>query len=430
MRRIALVLLPVIVLGVMLLESSARASLIYEVNSTGDLPDAAPGDNQCDTQPGVAGDQCTMRAVIQETNGEPGTDGIDFAIPGMGVKTIAPKTQLPDITGPVEIDGYSQGAASPNTKPLAQGDNATLLVELSGARDTEFGPNGLTFDAGTSGSSVKGIVINRFAGTGIVLNLGADATIQGNFIGTGPAGMAAHGAGFDGIFSNADVHVGGTPPADRNVISGNGRDALGGNGTYTVQGNYLGTASDGVSPLGNQGSAIQIFRSNSVVGGAGGAANVIAFNAGDGIGLINTSMNNPISRNRIFSNGDLGIDLGDDGRTPNDLGDGDTGPNEFQNFPVITSATRSGSGALTIKGRLRSTPSQAFTLEFFRNPPGGDEGETFIGQAMVSTDGTGLATFTVHPSRSAALHDRITTTATNANHSTSEFSGPRTVVSP
>jgi hypothetical protein len=426
----AVAALPSVILGLWAAAPVAHASLAFAVNSTGDLPDAAVGDHNCDTQPAVAGDQCTLRAVIQESNMESGQDGIFFDIPGTGVKTIAPRTDLPNITGAVEIDGYSQGVASPNTKPLAGGDNAVLLVELSGERDSTSNPNGLTFDAGAAGSSVKGLVINRFSGTGIVLNSGANATIQGNFIGTGPAGMAAHGMGFDGFFNNAQAQVGGTMPADRNVISGNGRDAVNGNGTYTVQGNFLGTASDGVSPLGNQGSGVRIFQSNSKVGGAGGGANIIAFNANDGITMFNTSMNNTISRNQIYSNGDLGIDLGDDGVTPNDLGDGDTGPNELQNFPGITTATRGAGGGLTIVGKLRSTPDQSFTLEFFKSPPGGDEGETFIGQTMVSTDGTGLATFTFHPPRSAALDDRVTATATNANHSTSEFSAPRKVVSP
>ena len=46
--------------------------------------------------------------------------------------------------------------------------------------------------------------------------------------------------------------------------------------------------------------------------------------------------------NSIFSNGELGIDLSvattppyTDGRTLNDNGAGDSGPNNLQNFPVI-----------------------------------------------------------------------------------------------
>ena len=52
-----------------------------------------------------------------------------------------------------------------------------------------------------------------------------------------------------------------------------------------------------------------------------------------------SSAGNTISRNSIFSNVGFGIDLDLNGVTPNDgLGDADTGPNNLQNYPVITFA--------------------------------------------------------------------------------------------
>ena len=65
---------------------------------------------------------------------------------------------------------------------------------------------------------------------------------------------------------------------------------------------------------------------------------MIAFNGGRGIALLNDGTVAHIRRNRIFKNEGLAIDLGDDGRTPNDPGDADTGSNRLLNFPVLKRA--------------------------------------------------------------------------------------------
>ena len=75
--------------------------------------------------------------------------------------------------------------------------------------------------------------------------------------------------------------------------------------------------------------------------GTASGSNTIAFNAGAGI-VIENSLANPIQRNSIFANVGLGIDLGADGVTPNDAGDGDSGPNDLQNFPVLISVSSNG----------------------------------------------------------------------------------------
>ena len=78
------------------------------------------------------------------------------------------------------------------------------------------------------------------------------------------------------------------------------------------------------------------------------------------------------------------------GVTTNDGGDGDSGANDLQNFPVLTSAT---SGTTTIEGTFNSAPNTEFRLEFFSNsacdPSSHGEGETFIGYTTVVTDGSG-----------------------------------------
>lgn len=112
---------------------------------------------------------------------------------------------------------------------------------------------------------------------------------------------------------------------------------------------------------------------------------MIAFNGFDGIVDGNASSNaNAFRGNSIFSNGvnnqpssSLGIDLGGAGVTPNDAGDADTGTNNLQNFPVITSVTP-GANSVNVKGTLNSKASTSFTLDFYANsvcdPSGFGEG--------------------------------------------------------
>ena len=146
------------------------------------------------------------------------------------------------------------------------------------------------------------------------------------------------------------------------MISGNRGPgvSIGGAGAFgaTVQGNLIGTAADGVTPLGNGGDGVGIFSSATgrTIGGKGaGEGNVIAHNGGDGVSIVGDA--DAVLGNVIFSNGGLGIDLEDDGPTVNDVGDTDTGSNNLLNFPVLTSATVMTTSSTDIIGGITSTPS-------------------------------------------------------------------------
>jgi hypothetical protein len=409
-------------------------NVILTVNLTSDEPDASTADNVCDADLATNGPQCTLRAAIEQANAYPGTDPdlIRFDIPGKGVHRIAPSDYLPDVNSPTNIDGYTQHGASVNTRKLGRGDNAEIRIELSGRKLDPLNGNGLRFAIGSGGSVVKGLCVNRFA-TG--LNLQSPTTVAGNFIGTDATGTRDRG-NLDGIFASTLLGartIGGPTPAARNVISANGAAGIVSNVPAIVQGNYIGTASDGISPLGNRKApfsdgAVLLYSDsiNNVVGGAGDAANVIAFNRGKGIGLINSNTVAILSHNRIFGNGGIAIDLGDDGRTANDPGDADTGPNRLLNFPVLKSAvTRHGHTKIT--GVYRTVPAPApYGIELFANPPHTRQAKRFIGFVHVDTNNGGKAEFTFK-ARPMAPGKTVTATATDDGGATSELSAPAKV---
>ena len=170
---------------------------------------------------------------------------------------------------------------------------------------------------------------------------------------------------------------------------------------------------------------------NIVGGTTEGADNKIAFNGRRGVSLLSgTGTGNAILTNSISTNTGLGIDLSPSGVTPNDSGDGDTGANNLQNFPVLTSAT-TGSGTITVGGTLDSSPSTAFRVELFANaacdPSGNGEGETFLGFKDVTTDDGGNVSFTAAFSAAVTVGQLITATATDPSNNTSEFSSCQSV---
>jgi len=120
--------------------------------------------------------------------------------------------------------------------------------------------------------------------------------------------------------------------------------------------------------------------------------------------------------NSIFSNTALGIDLAGDEVTANDHCDGDTGPNNFQNYPVITSASASGC-SVTLSGTLDSVANSAFRLEFFSSaacdPSGFGEGQAFLSSTDVVTDGDCNASFGPLMFPLPTGHTVVTATATS-----------------
>ena len=266
---------------------------------------------------------------------------------------------------------------------------------------------------------------------------GNGVTVHGNYIGTDRTGSRAltdasillNTTGI-AVFSSKN-QIGGVGPGAGNVISGNfiGIILTQLASQNVMQGNLIGLNAPGNEPVPNGQAGIEFFFDafDNIVGGTqSGAANKIAFNGFRGVAVSNGgAVRNSIRGNSIFSNGGLGIDLGGDGLTPNDSGDPDSGGNNRQNFPVLTSVT-SAANSTTIQGTLNSTPNTTFQIDFYSSAAldqsGNGEGALFLGAAAITTDGSGNATINAVLPVALGAGRVVTATATDPNGNTSEFS--------
>ncbi|VEP16065.1 conserved hypothetical protein [Hyella patelloides LEGE 07179] len=259
----------------------------------------------------------SFRKAIIGANQSSGLDEIVFDLPGTEPQTIQALSPLPDITDYVIIDGTTQSgyAGSP-------------IIELNGA-NAGANANGLTLTADADGSTIRGLAINSFSGSGIVLDGSDSNEIMGNYIGTDTTGVIDLGNQGNGISLEngaSDNLIGGTSGAnlatntsdaislssDGNLIVGNDGDGivLSGQGTRRnqIEGNYVGTDINGTSALGND----------------------------KGISLSEKASRNTIAENLVSGNQDNGIEMSDKGTkrnqiTGNYIGTDATGTNALGN---------------------------------------------------------------------------------------------------
>ena len=277
-----------------------------------------------------------------------------------------------------------------------------------------------------SGNSSYGMMVKDSGTSGNV--------VEGNYVGLDANGVTAVPNYFGVIVYNGATNnlIGGTSAGAANFVSGNYYGVYitdpGTSGNF-VEGNFIGTDHTGTSGVGNfDNVALQNNATGNFIGGGGaGAGNVIAFANGNGVVLYQTgTTNNSIRGNSIFTNNYLGIDLNGDGVTLNHAGFL-AGPNDLQNFPVITNAF--GYAASTIVfGTLNSTANQSFFIDVYRSlspdyyAGNYGEGQFYVGTVTVTTDGSGNAGFALTNNAGNYAGQYITATATSAGGDTSEFS--------
>jgi hypothetical protein len=258
------------------------------------------------------------------------------------------------------------------------------------------GPNryGVHLDGGASNTTIQqnfiscnlqqGVFIDSLLGSPTIPPV-STTIIDSNAIGTDLTGLAAMPNVKSGILD----YQGFTTVITNNVISGNGLDGItldGAQATQITTQNLIGTDTNGAAALPNGANGIKL------VGGTAGAwigtDNVISGNLNAGISMIGlTTVQNAIAGNYFgvditgtipIPNGGLPVDLGEDGHTPNDAGDTDTGPNHLLNYPVIT-----GSTSTTISGTVCSGCTVQI-YQAFGNPAAAGGGGVYLARVLAT----------------------------------------------
>jgi CSLREA domain-containing protein len=301
-----------------------------------------------------------------------------------------------------------------------QSDGNVVMNNLIGLTPSGSGrlsnlKHGLDINYGSSSNIYQGNVVSGNNGTGIEVSHTSDTRdnqIIGNLIGTDATGTSAP-ASFNNRITGITIEDG----ASSNVFADNviGNNSAGGMvidfgrapTSNDIHNNRVGISLNG-SPIPNGNYGISINGQGNLIG----PGNIVAFNTLAGISIIGDSSDfNTLTRNSVYNNGTLGIDLIPVGVNPNDPGDVDTGPNEQLNFPILEAAT-----PLQVSG----TACAGCTVEIFVADSGASaygEGKVFVGSATANSSGA----FTTDIS-GAVPGDYVTSTATDSAGNTSEFS--------
>jgi len=462
-----------------------RGAFESTIDDVTNLVVSTTGDNNNNTTPTVG----SIRWAIKQANNNASASTITFSTLCPSVFNLP--SQLPDITSDVTIDGYhtSAGAdvAGASQNADANGFNASLCPYLDGGNGIADGLR----TAGSGRLTVTGLGFSGFTDAAIKLPTGSGHFVAGNQIGavpfktanhdgiriTGTASGAAIGdgsaAGYNWIADNTDVGVYIDNATGGVAVKGNliGLDASGSGSAGNAYGVYIGNSqkntlafnliadnvnagvtlsgistqfnvlqynSIGITPSGGDegnggaGLLINAGAANNTIGapqaGSGGG-NYIAYNGGQGVWITGGGVGNRVLGNQDYGNTGLSIDLDTAGPNANDALDSDGGPDDLQNFPLLSGATRNGPN-LTVTGNLHTFANDSFRVDFYRSDAcrtinGSTRGDAryFVGRGSVLSDANGNGHFSLTLPVGAGSPGVISATATAANGDTSEMGG-------
>ena len=346
--------------------------------------------------------------------------GVGGTEPVIGGSTAAERNLVPG--------NSSQGILLSGTNNLVQGNY--IGTDVTGAFDLGNGGYGVRIYGATGGelggdTVAKGNLISGNS-RGVSFEQGATGVVlRNNIIGLNASMLAKLPNAGNAIDLFTSGNTIGTAGAG-NVLTGNDRSGIlisGHASGNMIQGNWIGTNKVLAAGLGNLTGGIYITDGyDNFIGGPGpGEGNVIAHNAYVGA-WIERGDSNDFSRNAIYGNDRLGIDVGELGPQLNDDQDADIAGNRRQNFPLLTSVV---AGATTeIDGLLKNEPNTLYRVEFFTSPScdvsGFGEGDVYFatGDVMTGPDGTGV----IDASLASTAAPFMSATVTDPQGNTSEFS--------
>ncbi|HEY1788491.1 MAG TPA: M12 family metallopeptidase, partial [Verrucomicrobiae bacterium] len=366
-----------------------------------------------------------------------GSEALGNTLSGIGIFSGAQG----NVIGPINIISgnaqYGIEIGGPNTANNVVSGNY-IGTDATGTNSPGVQPIGVGIVGGAAGNIIGGLAVaarNVISGNttyGVYVSDSGTSgnTVEGNLIGTDVSGTRAlpNGGWGIGIWSGASFnYIGGVMTGARNVISGSTGAgygiAIGTANSNVVEGNFIGTDISGKLPVPNNfaGVAVESGSVGNLIGGtAAGAGNVIDYNyIGVAVYQSNTT-NNAIRGNSIFDSGWLAIDL--DGFPGNHVGF-EAGPDDWQNYPVITNAFGYG-GSTIVRGNFNSLPNQSYYLDFYASPSETyySQGQDYIGTVSVTTSGAGNALFACTNTSANDSGQYITAIATAYTGDSSEFS--------
>lgn len=389
----------------------------------------------------------TLRQAILDANVTAIEEVIAFNIAGGCPRNIVLSTPLPTISSTLTVDGFTQPGSSPNDQvdTAFAGDNSVHCVVLAsdGARALNLTPG-----AGQS-VTIRGLAFYRATDAQIRVSGSGSATLIGNTFSTGTSlfepNVPQYAIAIDGA---PGTRIGGNDPADRNII---GRASIAGvrlgpgTGREVIR-NFIGIGKSGASDVGNgvgvlvvdgqfdwvdgnfighndqQGlrvegaqSALNVQRNRigltqatttlrapngsdgiRFVGGQGHflRQNTIAYNGGDGIGVLSGARRVDLGINRTYSNDGLGVELAPVGIDANNTDTDASGANGGQNYPLLIEAS-GGANAGQVSGTLQSANGE-YEITIYRSTvcdaSGHGEGRAFIGAASMTISNGGTST--------------------------------------